>query len=393
LKNLQKAKRKSKMDLGKDFYAYFEPVDKESLRKDLPFQISPMRDKISFLTNNSKETLVKKANIVIIGFPGSVVSSGIRKHLYSLGLSFPPGSIADLGNLREGRTTEDTRQGLVHIVSELGKRQKPMIILGGFPEDTADLYKAYSALENPVNICGIDSGIPLSTSEKFPDSHYLNKILLQKENKLFDYSHLAYQLYYTTPEIIELLDQLYFNHLRLGVIRTDIREAEPEFRNSDILSYSMSAIRASDAPGSAFPGPNGLYAEEACQLARYAGLSERLSCLSINGISPQVSDNQATLALAAQLAWHFLQGFFQRRKEYPFTDISTYKKFIVNVSQVGHDIHFYNSPKTGRWWVEVPYPSGKFERSLYIACSPSDYKSACDGEIPDRWWKNFQRLS
>ena len=381
------------MGLGKDFYAYFEPIDKESLNINTPFDFNPLVENVSFLTRDKGINMIEGASIVIFGYPGAKESLSVRSHLYSLGSHFPAGNVIDLGNLRRGKTKADTLQGVVDTVSGLAKMRKPMIIIGGSPSDTLGLYHAYSKLENPVNICGIDSGIPLSANVKFAKSNYLGKILLEKKNKLFNYSHLAYQEYFTSPDVIELLDQLYFNHLRLGAVRSDIKEAEPEFRNSDILSFSMSSVRASDAPSSLFPGPNGLYAEEACQLARYAGLSDRLSCLFLNGISPKTPDNQATLSLEAQLAWYFLQGFFHRRREYPFADISTYQKFIVNVAQVGHDIHFYKSPKTGRWWLEIPSPSGKNKGSLFVGCSPSDYKMACDGEIPDRWWRNFQRLS
>lgn len=381
------------MGLGRDFLAYFEPVNKDSVSGNIAFDYPTLLDNLIFLDNDSKESVLDQAQIVIFAYPGSAISKKIRRQLYALSSHFPSGSIVDLGNLRKGKTKADTARGVQDVVEELGRLQKTIVVLGGKPEDTINLYDAYSLLEQPVNICGIDAGIPLSSSEKFPKSHYLNKILLNSENKLFDYTHLAYQAYFTSPSVVELIEKLFFNHIRLGRLRQDIREAEPEFRNTDILSFSMSAIRGSDAPSSEFPGPNGLYAEEACQLGRYAGLSERVRCLFINGLSLKPSDNQITEALTAQIIWHFLQGFFHRKKENPYTDISTFQKFIVNVPQVGHDIHFFKSPKTNRWWIEVPYPSKKNKRSLFVACSPSDYQAACEGEIPDRWWKNIQRLS
>jgi hypothetical protein len=299
----------------------------------------------------------------------------------------------DPGSIKKGKTKKDTETALRDVISELGKKQKPLIIIGGKPEDTLKIYEAYSKLEQPVNICGIDAGIPLSADKNPSKSHYLNKIILDPENKLFDYSHISYQAYFTSPAVLELLDHLFFNHIRLGNLRKDIKVAEPEFRNTDILSFSMSSIRNSDAPETQFSGPNGLYAEEACQLGRFAGLSDRLSCLHLNNFDRLSSDNQTTSMLAAQILWHFLQGFFQRKNEYPFQEISAYQKFIVNVSRLGQEIHFYKSPKTNRWWMEVPYPDSKHSRSLFVACTQSDYQTACDDEIPDRWWRNFQRLS
>ncbi len=381
------------MSLGRDLLAYFVPAEKDSLLINGSFDYSTLGDNLVFLNEDSHESILDQAQIVIFGYPGSSISNSIKKNLYALSNHFPPGSILDLGTLKKGKTKADTERGIKDVVAELGRKQKTIILLGGKPEDTIHLYNAYSLLEQAVNICGIDAGIPLSTNEKHPKSHYLNDILLNPKNKLFDYSHLAYQVYFTSQPVLELLDNLYFNHIRLGAIRQDIREAEPEFRNTDILSFSMSSIRASDAPASEHPGPNGLYAEEACQLSRYAGLSERLSCIFINSIKPKSPDTLATTALSAQIAWHFIQGVFQRKNEYPYSDISNFQKFIVNVPNIGHNIHFYKSPKTNRWWIEVPYPSKKFQRSLFVACSPSDYQAACKGDIPDRWWKNFQRLS
>ncbi len=393
MKKLQKPKRKNKMDSGRDLFAYFEPTDTSLLSNPVPFQYSHLGDHITFLTGQSGESDLDKAKLVIFGYPDSSGSILVKKHLYSLSNHFPPSSILDLGTLRKGKKIADTDSGLRDVVAELGRKQKTIIIVGGKTKDTLALYNAYALLEQRVNICGVDSGIPLSTEIKYPKSHYLNKILLNPKNRLFDYTHLAYQAYFTSTSILELLDQLFFNHIRLGRIRQDIRESEPEFRNSDILSFSMSAIRESDAPESDHSGPNGLYAEEACQLSRYAGLSERLSCFFLNDLNHNSLNNQSTAALAAQMIWYFLQGFFQRKTEYPYTDIKKFQKFIVNVPQVGHDIHFYKSPKTNRWWLEVPYPDTKYSRLLYVACTPSDYKLACEGEIPDRWWKNFQRLS
>jgi len=381
------------MDLGRDLFDYFEPVDPSLFTNSNPYQYPPLGDYISFLSEDRSEVNLDKAQLIIFGYPESSESVMIRRELYSLGNHFPSSSILDLGTLRKGKTKADTESGLRDVLADLGRKQKTTIILGGKTKDTLSLYNAFALLEQSVNICGIGAGIPLSTDMHSPNSHYLNKILLDPKNRLFDYTHLAYQAYFTSPAILELLDQLFFNHIRLGHIRQDIRDSEPEFRNTDLLTFSMSAVREADAPGTDHPGPNGLYAEEACQLGKYAGLSERLRCFFLNDLNSKSSENQVTAALSAQIIWHFLLGFFQRKKEYPYTDIKTYQKFIVNVPQVGHDIHFYKSPKTNRWWLEVPYPEKEYSRSLFVACTPSDYKLACEGEIPDRWWKNFQRLS
>ncbi len=69
---------------------------------------------------------------------------------------------------------------------------------------------------------------------------------------------------------------MYFDVSRLGHIQSKLEEAEPILRNADILSFDISAIRQSDAPACATTTPNGLYGEEACQVMRYAGMSDKL---------------------------------------------------------------------------------------------------------------------
>ena len=48
---------------------------------------------------------------------------------------------------------------------------------------------------------------------------------------------------------------------------------------------------------------------------------------------------------------------------------------------------FYKSTLSEKWWMEVPYPQGKFlyERNLIVPCSYSDYQLASKGEVPDKW--------
>jgi len=56
---------------------------------------------------------------------------------------------------------------------------------------------------------------------------------------------------------------------------------------------------------------------------------------------------------------------------------------------------FVKSKKTDRWWMQVPYPTGgsRNERSHLVPCSYEDYKIAVSGEMPDLWWRTYQKLS
>ena len=380
-----------KKDSLNDILPYFSPVDW------IPPGIEPMGLVESFgkkiSVHKETETLSPdKAEVILIGSPNSKSADATRSHLYQLSCFDGQEKVADLGNFRNGKSSADTRKGWEEVLFELAKKQKILIILGDTSEAIGQTFNGISRLEHPINLTVVSPDLHLLNDPEDPSASYINRILLDPESQLFDYSHLAYQSYLSDPGSIELLNKMFFNHVRLGELRTDIRELEPYLRDSDILAFSMASVRYSDAPETRLVSPNGLYAEEACQLARFAGLSDKLSVFQLFDLAKDESVHPVGANLAAQIIWHFIQGVFQRKKDYPFTPISAYSKYIVNVPKAEHEINFYKSQSTERWWLEVPYPSKQYERSIFVACTAKDYQMACNGEIPDRWLKNYQRI-
>ncbi|MDP2059542.1 MAG: arginase, partial [Flavobacteriaceae bacterium] len=76
----------------------------------------------------------------------------------------------------------------------------------------------------------------------------------------------------------------------------------------------------------------------------------------------------------------------------PYTTRNQYKKFIV--TQEGDDLIFYQSPKSGRWWMEVPLKeiNNKWQRNSLIPCQHKDYLDACNNIVPERWWRAFKKF-
>src|SRR3546814_12147787 len=61
----------------------------------------------------------------------------------------------------------------------------------------------------------------------------------------------------------------------------------------------------------------------------------------------------------------------------------------------GHEVVFYKSNRSGRWWMQIPYPEqhSRNDRFHLVPCSYRDYQQASSGEMPDRWWKTYQKRS
>jgi formiminoglutamase len=166
-------------------------------------------------------------------------------------------------------------------------------------------------------------------------------------------------------------------------------------RGTQALSLDLSAIRYSDAPGNRQAKPTGLFSEEACQLAHYAGESPRISSFGIYGCNPSVDKDEQTSQLAAHILWYFVNGFYHRRHEWPQANDANFVKYTIHFRQTKYELHFWKSLTTDRWWMAVPAAakSGANSQSVFVPCSYLDYQMACNEELPERWVKAYEKLS
>ncbi len=321
----------------------------------------------------------------------------IRNYLYKLAKGPHTYKIVDLGNIKPGATKDDTYFAVTAAITELIKNKVVVIILGGGQDFTYANYRAYENLETTINIATIDSRFDLGEVDADLNSQsYLSKIILHQPNFLFNYANLAYQTHHTDIRSIELMDKLFFDTKRLGEIHENISNAEPLIRNADVVSFDMGAIRASEAPGNNNITPNGLFGEEACQLSRYAGMSDKVTSFGVYEVNPKLDSREVTSHLAAQMIWYFIDGFYNRKKDNPSGNKKEFTLYRVNISEPEHEILFYKSNKSDRWWMDVPYPPDKrlkFERHHMVPCSYQDYQLAMTNEMPDLWWRTYQKLS
>ncbi|MFN9800137.1 MAG: arginase family protein, partial [Bacteroidota bacterium] len=191
-------------------------------------------------------------------------------------------------------------------------------------------YLAYEKMEQTVNLVTIDPSLDFGTSaDDTRSTGYLNRIVLHKPNHLFNYSNVGHQRYLTDPDLVDLMGRMFFDLLRLGEVQSQVGLSEPALRNADIVSLDVSAIRMSESPGCAQAGPNGFYGEEAAQLCRYAGMSDKLTSFGIYEYNPSFDPNGQSAHLIAQMLWCFLEGFASRKQDYPVGDYNDYQRYII----------------------------------------------------------------
>ncbi|SEP79315.1 formimidoylglutamase [Flavobacterium urocaniciphilum] len=310
-----------------------------------------------------------------------------RRNFYSL---FPGNwnkGIADLGDVLVGNQTSDTYFVLKTICAELIKLKIIPLVVGGSQDLTYALYRAFDNLDQMVNLVAIDNKFDFAKEEKLQSDSYLSRIIIEEPNNLYNFSSVGYQTYYTSQEEIDLIDKLFFDAYRLGEIIKNPAIVEPIFRDADIISLDLKAIRSADLGNETEFYPNGFDGREICSLARYAGISDKVSVFGIFNQFYSKNENH----LIAQLLWYFIEGYHFRTYEYPFEEKTNYNKYIVLADD--EELVFYKSNRSERWWIEINYNSiyNKTTKKTLLPCTHDDYLAACDAEIPERWWKAHKK--
>lgn len=319
--------------------------------------------------------------------------SSIRKKLYQL---FPGNwhvGIADIGNIEQGNSIEDTYFAVSKTIEALLKKNIIPIIIGGSQDLTYANYRAYDKLEQTVNLVSVDSRFDLgSLEEEITSTSFLSKIIMEQPNNLFNYSNIGYQTYYNSQEEIQLLENLYFDAYRLGEVK-NLQLVEPIMRDADIVSIDIGSVKQSDAIANNNCSPNGFYGEEICAVARYAGISDKVTSFGVYEYNARIDNKYQTAALIAQAIWYFIEGVNFRAKDYPYSTKESYQKFTVMLED-DDPVNFYKSDKSGRWWMEINLiTDNKYKRHTLIPCAYQDYVRATEQQIPERWFKAQQKLT
>lgn len=318
----------------------------------------------------------------------------VRKAFYSLYKGDYSTNVIDLGTIEAGSSLTDTYFAVQDLMSMLLKENVLPILIGGSVDLVYANYLAYIKQEQIVNLVSIDSGFALGESdEAIHADNYLSKMLLHQPNALFNFSNIGYQTYFVDQKELALLDELFFDIYRLGSIRENIKLAEPIIRNADFVSFNLSSIAHAFAPANKLTSPNGFSAEQACQLCRYAGMNDKLTAIGFYEFNPSLKDHGSTAKLLAQMVWYFIDGFYNRKGDFPIANKNEYTKY--NISHTNQNLVFYKSSKTDRWWMEIPYPSSsfkKYEKHLMLPCNYEEYLTASANEIPERWFQTFKKL-
>ncbi len=371
-----------------DLHEYLEPVNIAAFNGDEGYNDAQLANHIK--ANEDQLPDVTAADIVLVGINeqrGDGINTAghapdaIRSQFYSLHYWHNDIKIADIGNIETGATITDTNAAVKMVLVELLKLNKTIIVLGGSHDITLAQYHAYKFLNQIIEATVIDATIDLKGESALRSENFLLEMLTSEPNFVKHYNHIGFQSYFVHPRMLETMDKLRFDCYRVGMAKENIEEMEPVIRNTNLLSFDISAIKNSDAPAGNC-SPNGFTGEEACMLSRYAGMSPALNTFGIYGYKPESDVKELTAKQIAQMLWYFIDGKSRSKQEAALEDRNNFNEYHTAFTEI--DTVFLQSKKTGRWWMQLP-------GEKIIACSHKDYLNASSNEIPERWLRAQER--
>lgn len=372
-----------------DLHGFLSPVDIHLLNEDSGYNDGQFAKHITIYSEELPD--ITDADIVLVGVDefrgcgnfneGINAADIIRKQLYQLHYWHFDTKIADIGNIKTGATLNDSYAAVKTVIAELLRMNKTIAIIGGSHDITLAQYFAYREIGKAIEAACIDATIDLRGESSLRSENFLLEMLTGEPNFIKHYNHIGFQSYFVHPRMLETMDKLRFDCYRVGKAKENIEEMEPVLRNTHMISFDINAIKYSDAPAGKC-SPNGFSGEEACVLARYAGMGSSLSSFGVYGYLPAEDVNELTALQIAQMLWYFIDGKSRSKQEAAFAESSLFNEFNTALTDEG--TLFLQSRRTGRWWMQLP------DKKL-IACSYNDYVSASKNEIPERWMRAQER--
>ncbi len=389
-----------------DISVFLEPVPEKCFSNEVRPGKLPYSETLTIYRNESSFPNLNGVHLALVGVKderGVVDNKGcsdgvdyIRKAFYSLFDHHSELNIVDVGNVKSGKDVNDTYYAVNQVLTELFKHNIVPIIIGAGQDITFPMYQVYEPTGKLVNITAIDSMFDLGNDRETLNSRsYLSHIILHQPNFLFNYTNIGYQSYYVSASNVDLMKQLLFEAYRLGSVK-NIDLTEPLIRNANILTFDIASVRAADAPGVKNASPNGFSGEDVCRMARYAGLSYKLSSIGFFEYNPHYDINSRTAYLIAEMIWYFIEGFTLRTNDIPKESImDDFTRYLVQIDEWQESLVFLCHKYTGKWWMDITINNDELRlppRHHYIPCSKEDYDLAMHNELPDKWWQFYQKL-
>ena len=364
---------------------YFNSVEKNTLDFANNLNVDQLGKKIGI---NGRDDYNEFSNINIIIFSISEyrhnqsinkkfnADKDFRKKLYSLYIGNWTSKIYDMGSLVNGNKISDTNYALEKIINSFVKNQIFVITVGGSQNLTTSLYSSIKPLLSSINLVSINNKLDFTKNNNTEES-YLSRIILDDENNLNQFSNIGYQKHLISQDEIGLINKMKFESLSLGKVKSDVNNAEPVLRDSNLTSFDIRSVKSGDI-NNAHQYPNGLTTYEFCSLSRFSGSGSKSKVVSFF----ENWDFSIMNSLLAEALWYVIDGFNSRFDENPEEDSDDFVYYHIELDN--YKFKFYKSLITDRWWVEFINDELISVEKNIISCTANDYYQSKNSIISKR---------
>lgn len=330
---------------------------------------------------------ISKIQVALVGLDPAAANA-VRQNLYALSYPFENLQLMDFGNARRQQVSF-----LVPVIRELMDSRIVPILIGSTADMVQAQYRAFKSIKASISQVIVDEVVPFTAKGPATKRHYFHDLIHQKRSRLFHLGLIGCQSHFIDNATYDWIHQQQYDIMRLGKAKAELAELEPIIRDADLLSFHLGALKSAEAPAQQQASPSGFFTEDACQICRYAGMSDKLRAFGIYGFDPEKDKRQQTAQVMAQMIWYFIEGFYSRKNDFPVSTEGLVE-YIVDFKDHDYQLTFWKSNRSGRWWMQVPVKTTKkLQRHRLIPCSYNDYKKASQDELPERLLRALQRFN
>lgn len=231
--------------------------------------------------------------------------------------------VCDLGDVRTGKTLEETHETLTAVVKELCAAGIVPVVIGGGHDIAYPNFAGFSAGTEGVGVINIDSHLDYRKPSPKRNSGTPFRQMLDHRNsplRAMNFVEVGIQSFANAPEHYAELVERGATIFSLRDVRTEgitkVLDLAYELATTAVdslyISMDLDAVNGTDAPGVSTSLPTGLTTEEFLTAALFAGKRRKTKMLDIVELNPKYDVDDRTAKIASLAVMYFLTGLANR---------------------------------------------------------------------------------
>ncbi|MFA6467775.1 MAG: formimidoylglutamase [Bacteroidota bacterium] len=259
------------------------------------------------------------------GGPAAIRQEFYKRTAFVIGKEKSPATVPvfDFGDVKVGKTLEETHEILSDVVHALITANITPIVLGGGHDIAFPNFLGFSQGKKSVGVINIDTHLDYrKPNPKRNSSTSFRQMLDHPVSPLnaMNLVEVGIQSFANSNEHYSELIERGATVFSLRDVREDgitkILELAYELSTSSAdslyISFDLDAVHSADAPGVSAPMPTGLTPEEFLTAALFAGKRRKTKLIDIVEMNPKYDVDGRTAKLAALAMMYFLTGIANR---------------------------------------------------------------------------------